>query len=652
MMPVKARVILRRWFHHRTRSEYRELTEDNEKIIPDKIHDWTTVPGLIVEDGEGLLCVEEEEDCHGQVHKPKKDHYVKRSSRCKEPIADMEGVVQRLSRSESYETLETEEESDLADHEHSPKRQRSIRWADDEGRKLVVRHVVQILKPLNVRVVILMLNPAEKTFEFVQCEFHSDERLTVCDLLVQLPFMASMESLKKQRYAALYRGEREMVNIISIQDYDIVEGEILVAVSSTANPKQAIAAAAALLLQRSLLRAVQKAKLSGRALQKLMSSAELAKVLEGAGRPNPANHLYEEDEESREDCRLVLRVLSKELGEHRAEACEQQGSSDDEEEDDQEQAAFPFISVPELNDDEFRLFEQATIDPYSPVARGRMAEIPPNLLLDDGCHFKPPFRSYEEDNIVWDEISSGEEDIGEMDEPEPVVSFSSVNNEEADGEAREHVEEYVGMTAFAEDPDIDDDECIHKRSRSEDQETLLLVSSDESGPGSCAEGYANTSYEDNELLQEMSDDLDPIPKLEDSLDDEDFDDYDDDQDEPPELPEREVCELSHISEVDTLEENDDVTTALTLSQHDSEDSTDVVSNIPVIGSTGVGEGSVNIPQRLAEEVTMQLEEKAVYEASTVCIAVALLLGSMNKISSPRMSSHLKLQPIEVQEAEV
>ncbi|KAL7568517.1 hypothetical protein ACA910_002636 [Epithemia clementina (nom. ined.)] len=660
MPVVKARIMFRRWFHHRTRSDYRELTDDNEKRLPHRVNDWTTVPGLIVEDDEGFLSVEDD----SQIPSGKKEVRMKSSSIDKQPIADLEGVVQRLSKSESFETLETEEESDLADnHEQSPKRERSIRWADDEGKKLVVLHEVEILPPLNVRVVILMLNPAEKIFEFVQCEFQTDERLTVSDLLVQLPFMASMESLKKQRYTALYRGEREMVNIISIQDYDIIEGEILVAVSSNANPKQSIAAASALLLQRSLIRAVQKAKLSGRALQRLMSSADLACVLEGSGPPHSIKSGYDEDEESRDDCRLVLRVLSRELGGHNtSQTCERQSSSDDDDDDDEqdgegeqesnERTGFPFVQVPDLEDSEFRLFREAMIDPYSPLARGRMADVPRNLLSDEVTHFKPPFRTFADDNILWDEIPSDDETV-EL-EPEPVQSFPG----KEDGEnQREQVEEYIGMTAFSHEFDTDDeDECIQEPRDSKDHEIgVPVVSTDSSSihevGGTNDEIDLDGFFEKTNYRQDMSDVIEPVPRISGS-------DVDSD-DESSCLLDREVCELSHISEVDTLEENDDVTTALTLSLLETEEeSTGCVSNIPEIES--MEDGDETDPDQStgvsAQELTRSFEDKAIHDAYAFYVAVGLLVGSVSKISSPRAAATTSrstlLHHLEMQEAEV
>ena len=649
-MPGKARVVFRRWFHHRTRSEYRELTEDNEKFLSDKIKDWTTVPGLIVEDDEGFLSVEDD-DAYSHSPQVKKDG---RLAIDDEPIADMHGVVQRLSGSQSFETLETEEESELADHEQSVKRQRAIRWADHEHKTFVVRHIVEILPHLNVRIVVLMLHPGEKIFEFVQCELQTDERLKVSDLLVQLPSMASMDSLKNQRYSALYRGDREMVNILSIQDFDIVEGEILVAIASAANPKQSIAAAAALLQQRSLLRAVQRAKLSGRALQKLTSSAELEAVLEDAGTPNQEPK-FDEDDESRDECRLVLRVLSRELGVQPSHPDDRESSSDDEDDEDEEPNrtdGFPHVPVPELEDQEFHLFQEATIDPYSPVVRGRMADVPRTFLSDEIGLFKPPFRTCETDNILWDEISSDDE-IVEV-ESLTVDNLALPEEEGNEEELHEKAEDDTGMTPCSEESGTDDEgeECIDAHREIEEGDLSTCITSEtfsvEStrAPDLGETEHTDSSFdlfitsEDSELLQAMSEELEPVPRIGCDRGE---------SDESPGLPDREICELSHISEVDTLEESDDITTALTLSLQESDEISGTLFNIPQIKSREEGEdASAN---RRAEEYARSFEDKAIYDASALCMAVALLIGSVSKISLPK-AVRSRPEPLEMEEAEV
>mmetsp|Transcript_17013 Transcript_17013/g.40093 ORF Transcript_17013/g.40093 Transcript_17013/m.40093 type:complete len:706 (-) Transcript_17013:28-2145(-) len=588
-MPRKAQVLFRRWFHHRTRTEYRELSDaaTKEESNLEKMSLWTTVPGLIVEDDDGFLSVEDD-DAAIKVPNPKMGSN-RREILGKDSLlvgigGNAQDLVERVSRSESFETLETEEESDLAEHnEHSRIRTPTIRWADQLGVSLAEKHEIEVLPPLNVRVVILMLNPGEKFFEFVQCEFQTDERLTVSDLLAQLPFMASMEALKKQRYTALYRGEREMVNIISIQDYNVAEGEILVAVAAGFNPRQSVAAASALLLQRSLLRAVQKAKLSGRALQKLMSSQDLATVLDGED-PSVALAPVDLDDESHNDpSQLVIRVLDKELGIRSKRTKEDAGVEDEKKEEYEpsvpcEDEPLPFASVPELDDGDFDLFHEAIrIDPYSPVARGRMSNLPEHFLSEELSRYDPPFGTIEEedsDAYIWSEVSSAETDDEEEDdvEPIPVESNLSSDGDEDPQEILRIQEQYVGTATFfadASDTDDDDDD--------DDYEAAPVVNTNRDGgylvlePPSPMESSAGcseltgTDFSDDETECDFEDDeFEPIPEIHDENDIEPVPTRlsghiaSRPKDRRPlsaALTNQEPCELSRISEVDTLDEN-------------------------------------------------------------------------------------------------
>lgn len=418
-MNTKAQVILKRWFHHRTRSEYRELSEDLEDEIDvnNKLSLWATVPGLIVDDEESFfLSVEEQQAAMMKAIVPRKD-IVKRSS-SEDSIGHFCERSGRLARSESFETLETEEESDLAEYDPRsikyPQRATTIRWADHEGKALETCNQMTYQEPLNVRVVVLMLNPAEKIFEFIQCEFETDERLTVSDLLAQLPFMASMDPLKEQRYSRLYRGERELVNLLAIQDYDIDEGEILVAVAADFNPRHTIAAAAALMLQKDLLRAVQKAKLSGRALQKLVSSSELA-LLDQEESPL----LIKEDREKEMDRTSLLINISDDNPLGVASSLSSGGCWDGEDSTDCKDMLS--VEVQNLHDEDFQVFQEALdTDPYSPVALGRMEKLPKHFFSEDLDVFEPKFGPGGEtftDN--WGEVSSDEGSLDEID-PEPM----------------------------------------------------------------------------------------------------------------------------------------------------------------------------------------------------------------------------------------
>jgi hypothetical protein len=227
-----------------------------------------------------------------------------------------EDDLKDLLSSESVHTTDTEDESE---QDESKVLGKAVQWADEcDGHALAVTHSIECLPYISTRVVVLLLDLHERLFEFVQCEYDTDSRLTATDLLEQLPRFASFDFLARQSYHTLCRRNQEIISTLPIQNYPIREGEILIAASVKATPAQVMDAARSLLSQKKLSRSVQKAKLSGRALQRLLSSAELAGApLESQEQPHCINDDHD-DESSEgvdgEDTALIVKVLSRELG--------------------------------------------------------------------------------------------------------------------------------------------------------------------------------------------------------------------------------------------------------------------------------------------------------------------------------------------------
>ena len=289
------------------------------------------MPGLVLDDDSSIFYDEDDfmdatQDMMGVMERSEGRALRRnRSNRIKKypPKKDEKLACQRESKvmdSQSVETTETEDESEQ--EEHSKHVEKSVRWADSTGHDLAVTHSIDSVPYISTRVVILLLDIKERLFEFVQCEFSTDNRLTVSDTLKQLPSFASIEFLRQQRFRTLCRPDEEMINMLPIQNYHVREGEILVAAGGYARPKEVMAAAAALLKQKKLVRAVHKAKLSGRALQRLLSSAELAESLikgrecdKKESASNLDDSLESAEDQDVEDSALIVKVLSRELGE-------------------------------------------------------------------------------------------------------------------------------------------------------------------------------------------------------------------------------------------------------------------------------------------------------------------------------------------------
>ena len=340
MAPRPTAAILR-WIHHRNSSDYRELQESilgcGVGLLGKSPKSWRTVPGLILEDDsaicfDDLSTAEEAMRCKsvrseggafrrlGSWSKASSSSNRASSSRraaCTTVVDD--NKESKVFDSHSIETTETEDESEQ--EEQQSKMEKSVRWADVTGQELAQTISIDSLPYVSTRVVILLLDLNERLFEFVQCEFDTDNRLTVTDVLKQIPSFASIDYLAQQRFRTLCRPNEEFLNMLTIQNYQIREGEILVASGGSARPKEVMAAASTLLEQKKLVRAVQKAKLSGRALQRLLSSAQLAEALEKERQVNTTEEAaLEESADAVEyqdmgDSALIVKVLSRELGE-------------------------------------------------------------------------------------------------------------------------------------------------------------------------------------------------------------------------------------------------------------------------------------------------------------------------------------------------
>eukprot|EP00977_Amphora_coffeiformis_P018671 scaffold6639_cov167-Amphora_coffeaeformis.AAC.2 len=331
-MATRPKAALLRWIHHRNSTDYSDLHDTlfgcGVGFLGRSRRAWRTVPGLIENDNDDSSIIFDEVSFQKDIMKltqqsgkrtlrmtnwsgrPKKRFLSKEEQKV---VVKQSGS--RKTDAQSIETTETEDESS-AQEDQSKQMEKSVRWADCTGQDLAVIVSIDSLPYVSTRVVILMLDLNERLFEFVQCEFDTDARLTISDLLKQLPSFASIEFLAQQRYRTLCRPDEEMINMLPIQNYHVREGEILVASNGQNRPKDVMAAAQALLQQKKLVRAVRKAKLSGRALQRVLSSAELLEPMEKEkNQEEPETSKLDESCDDLEESALIVKVLSRELGE-------------------------------------------------------------------------------------------------------------------------------------------------------------------------------------------------------------------------------------------------------------------------------------------------------------------------------------------------
>lgn len=334
-MAPRPKTTILRWIRHRNSSDYRGLQDSllgcGVGLLGGSKRSWRTVPGLIDDDESSSIIFDEVSFQQDMIQLKERAsrrtlplrgvNWPSRSQKWTPPGKGEQGKVEIRQKSstrvdeQSIDTTETEGESEQ--EEQSKQTEKSVRWADFSGQSLTETITLDALPYVSTRIVILLLDLEERLFEFVQCEFSTDDRLTISDILKQLPALASIEFLAQQRYQTLCRPDHEeMINMLPIQHYRIREGEILVASNGVSKPKDVMAAARALLNQKKLARSVRKAKLSGRALQMLLSSAELLEPVEDNKQQQDQKMSKLNDScDDIEDSALIVKVLSRELGE-------------------------------------------------------------------------------------------------------------------------------------------------------------------------------------------------------------------------------------------------------------------------------------------------------------------------------------------------
>lgn len=163
-----------------------------------------------------------------------------------------------------------------------PHRGTAVRWADDMhgdsnlSSPIATVHSVPYEIPALIRVLILMLDPIQRKFEFVQCEISSEEPLKVSHVLEQLPGLCVDKMFRRRRFTALCHQGAELLNMISVTEF-VSDGDMLIAVPEGIAPKEAMQASSSLLRQRDLVKTLRKGAMTGRALKRLLSSQDWVK---------------------------------------------------------------------------------------------------------------------------------------------------------------------------------------------------------------------------------------------------------------------------------------------------------------------------------------------------------------------------------------
>jgi hypothetical protein len=141
------------------------------------------------------------------------------------------------------------------------RRKRKVRFADEEGEEMDTIHLLESNAGDDThlqRVLILIMLPELKQFEFVHAEYSIESRLPVSSLIQELPSMVSGPQIKKQRYVGLCHaaGGSELDNSLALQDSKLASDDILFAVPKGYSANAMYELAKGLVADEKILKAV------------------------------------------------------------------------------------------------------------------------------------------------------------------------------------------------------------------------------------------------------------------------------------------------------------------------------------------------------------------------------------------------------------
>lgn len=163
------------------------------------------------------------------------------------------------SDSDTFGTADTEESFEAT---HTLPKQRTIRFADEEGKAIQTVHVTERVEDEGIdgnRVIVLLLCPKKKRFEFLHVQYGWEERTQLSEAFKQFPHMASDPCFINQHYVGIcrpWRGGQELINSLALQDYDMHPDEILVAIPSGMKSKQIMKLSKPLLSNKNVIKTV------------------------------------------------------------------------------------------------------------------------------------------------------------------------------------------------------------------------------------------------------------------------------------------------------------------------------------------------------------------------------------------------------------
>jgi hypothetical protein len=177
-------------------------------------------------------------------------------------------------------------DSELGDKDSKPpkkevplKENRKIRFADEAGQELTKEYVIEREANYASRIVVMLLSPRDRKFEFLHAEYPLDESTTVQVLLEQVPLLATNDAFRTKKFNALLQTEtsRQLDNNLALQDYCFKESEIVLGIPDDFTVANMTKMAVPLLLNKKLMKTVKQAIRKGRGLKTVQSGEEWRK---------------------------------------------------------------------------------------------------------------------------------------------------------------------------------------------------------------------------------------------------------------------------------------------------------------------------------------------------------------------------------------
>ena len=264
-------------------------TLDDPALVHEVIHEMKAQ--VIMEEGQEVVLEERTQQLRTNIASTSSRHQhssiFMSASRTETPVQKEEILVEersssdadddsepstRFQLSKSFDTVNTEPESESDEDFRTSARAKKIRWAE----QLHSLYHFGYEQEAFLRILILLLDPKSKKFEFLHVEIDTSKRLTVSDTLKQLPLLSTNEILSKLEYSVLCMNQTEFIKILPLEHYNLIDGDVLLAIPKGESVRRVKRDGASFLQLRKITKTMTRLKQRGRYLQRLLGSDELA----------------------------------------------------------------------------------------------------------------------------------------------------------------------------------------------------------------------------------------------------------------------------------------------------------------------------------------------------------------------------------------